>query len=231
MSQVICIIPLRSKSKGLKNKNICKISKLPMCLYAIISAYKSKIFKKIYICYDSIYYKKLIFFELSKLKMNVDKFIFFKRSAKSSTDNAQTEEVLLELFSKLNLKTKYCCLIQATSPLLNQNDIKKGFELFRKKKYDSIFSGSSFYKFVWKNYRNKYFPINYNPRKRSMRQNINLFVKENGAFYFFQVKKFLKIKSRLFGKVGAFIMPEDRSVEVDSKNDLETVKIYLKLKG
>ena len=42
----ICIIPLRSKSKGLKNKNIKKINKIPLCMFAISETIKSNIFEK-----------------------------------------------------------------------------------------------------------------------------------------------------------------------------------------
>ena len=64
-----------------------------------------------------------------------------------------------------------------------------------------------------------------------MRQDINSYVKENGAFYFFNVNKFLKKKCRLFGRIGAFIMPEERSIELDSKNDLKIIKNYFLLKN
>ena len=47
--------------------------------------------------------------------------------------------------------------------------------------------------------RNNYFPINYNP-KRSMRQNIHSYVKENGAFYFL-IEEVLKIKCNFLEKL------------------------------
>tara|TARA_Y200000002_G_C22496415_1_gene585233 strand:- start:127 stop:831 length:705 start_codon:yes stop_codon:yes gene_type:complete len=227
MNECICIIPLRSKSKGLRNKNILKIGNFPMCLYSIISAYKSNIFKKIFICYDSEKYKKIIFKEIKKLKLKIDKFYFYKRSSKSATDNSPTEVVIYELLKKIDYKGKYSCLIQATSPLLHQKDIKQSYKIFKNKNYDTMLSVSSFNKFIWKEVKDKYYPINYSPRKRFMRQKISSFVKENGAFYFFNAKKFLKIRCRLFGKVGAFIMPEERSIEVDTKKDLNVVKNYI----
>ena len=111
-----------------------------------------------------------------------------------------------------------------------EKDLIQAYNLYKLKNYDSLLSVSSFKKFVWKKRRNNYFPINYNPKKRSMRQNIHSYVKENGAFYFFDRKKFLKIKCRLFGKIGAYIMPEERSIEVDNLKDLLEVKNYMKSK-
>ena len=58
MSSAICIIPLRSKSKGIKNKNIKKILDIPLCMYVLSVAIKSKLFSKIIIASDSNKYFK-----------------------------------------------------------------------------------------------------------------------------------------------------------------------------
>ena len=46
---MICIIPIRSKSKGLKNKNIKLLNGMPLVMHSINTALKSKIFNKIII--------------------------------------------------------------------------------------------------------------------------------------------------------------------------------------
>ena len=66
----ICIIPLRSKSKGLKNKNIKLLNKLPLCIYSIKVAIESKIFKKIFIAIDDVKYEIIISSYIKKLKIN-----------------------------------------------------------------------------------------------------------------------------------------------------------------
>ena len=136
-----------------------------MCLYPIISAYKSKIFNKIFICYDSKKYKDIILNQISKLNLDKEKVFFLKDLKKSSTDKSQTEEVLDELLSKIDFEIETCCLIQATSPLLVEKDLIQAYNLYKLKNYDSLLSVSSFKKFVWKKRRNNYFPINYNPKK------------------------------------------------------------------
>ena len=52
MEKNICIIPLRSGSKGFKNKNIKKINKIPLCMFVISETIKSNIFEKIFIAID-----------------------------------------------------------------------------------------------------------------------------------------------------------------------------------
>ena len=52
-----------------------------------------------------------------------------------------------------------------------------------------------------------------------MRQKIGKFYVENGAFYLFNVKKFLSYKNRLFGKIGCHEMSYDDSIDIDTKKD------------
>ena len=48
--------------------------------------------------------------------------------------------------------------------------------------------------------------------------------------FIFLIERSFKIKCRLFGKIGAYIMPEERSIEVDNLKDLLEVKNYMKSK-
>ena len=61
-----------------------------------------------------------------------------------------------------------------------------------------------------------------------MRQKNNNFVLENGAFYIFNIKKFMKKKSRLFGNIGTYLMPEIRSSEIDSLEDFKLIEFIFK---
>ena len=47
-------------------------------------------------------------------------------------------------------------------------------------------------------------PINYDFKNRPMRQKNKRYVCENGAFYIFKKKGFMKYKNRMFGKIGYF---------------------------
>ena len=51
---------------------------------------------------------------------------------------------------------------------------------------------------------------------------------ENGTFFIFNSKKFLKNKCRFFGKIGTFVMPKFKSYQIDDKEDLEIVSIFSK---
>lgn len=214
---MICIIPIRSGSKGLKNKNIKEFNGMPLVIHTVNSALKSKIFTKIIIATDSNYYIKFLTRKILDLKIPSKKILFYKRSKYSSTDIAPTEIVISEVLKKYN-EFSNACIIQATSPFLKSNDIKKGFIKFKKNKFDSMFSCYVFKKFLW--VKKKFLkPLNYDLFKRPMRQKIGKFYVENGAFYFFNIKKYFFYRNRLFGKIGCYEMPYEDSLDIDTKYD------------
>ena len=223
MSKNICIIPLRSKSKEVKNKNIKLIKGLPLCMYVLKTAINSGIFSEVVVASDSInYFRKIKKFS-KKISLDLKNVSFFVRSKKSSTDISPTEEVIKEVLIEKKF-FKYCYLIQATSPLIKIIDLKKGEKLLYKKKCDSLFSSYESKKFIWRKIGKKILPINYNFAQRPMRQNYLSNYVENGAFYAFSVKKFFTKKSRLFNKISTVIMPKERSLEIDSLEDFNNVQ-------
>ncbi len=211
--KILCILPIRSGSKEVKNKNILNFRGNPLSYYAITVAIKSKIFDKIIIATDSKKYVHII----KKFTKN-KKVEFFIRSKKSASDNAQTELVVKEVLKKFN-SFDNTFLMQVTSPFINKNDLKLALTKFKKEKLDSLFSCYLTKKFFWINRNNVLNPINYNFKKRPMRQKHKKTMVENGAFYIFKNSKFHKYNNRLFGKIGSFIMPKERSIEIDSLAD------------
>ena len=217
INKKICIIPIRSKSKEIPNKNIKKIYGIPLICFSLQSCIDSKVFNEIRIACDSDEYISY----LKKIIKNHLNITFFKRSKKSSKDNSQTEEVLLEVLKKKKIKNTICALVQATSPLINKKDIKEAFSYFLKKKFDSLFTSYQTKKFCWKKNTVNYSPLKYNFKKRKMRQRQKNFFIENGALYIFQTKNLKKYNSRLHKNIGTFLMEQKKSLEIDNYNDLD----------
>lgn len=223
--KIYCIIPLRSGSKGIKNKNIKHLNGKPLACYAINSAIKSKIFEKVIVATDSVNYINI----LKRYSRN-KKVIYFERNKKNATAKSPTENVIFEILNSTTFigKKDLIMLIQATSPLIKPKYIIDARKYFLKKKFDSLFSAFSFQKFIWTNKKNLNYPINYNYKKRPMRQSVGQFFVENGAFYLFKVEKFLKLKNRLFNKIGIYIMPKKDSIDIDNLNDFKKAELILK---
>jgi CMP-N,N'-diacetyllegionaminic acid synthase len=57
--KLVALIPARSGSKRIKNKNISLLNKKPLLAYSIIEAQKTNLFEKIVVSTDSIKYKNI----------------------------------------------------------------------------------------------------------------------------------------------------------------------------
>ena len=82
---------------------------------------------------------------------------------------------------------------------------------------------------VWKTKGKKLIP---NYKKRNVRQKNKTQYLENGSFYIFSKKNFIKKKIRLFGKIGNFIQSKLKSFQIDTHEDLFIVNTLMgKLKN
>ena len=70
--------------------------------------------------------------------------------------------------------------------------------------------------------------ISYKPKRRKRSQFLKENFFENGAIYILKTKNFLKEKCRLSNKIGIYIMPKLRSLEIDEKSDLDLINYILK---
>ena len=214
----IAIIPIRSGSKSIKNKNIKDFNGKPLAYHNIFTALNSRLFSQVIVASDSSDYKNT----LNKYK-ELQGMIFIKRPKSISTDKSSTEDTVNFVLNKINFKGNVF-LIQATSPLLIPNDLKEALKLFYINKYDSLFSCYESKSFIWELNRAKIKAKNYNFRKRPMRQDINPYYIENGAFYIFNSDKFKKFQNRLFDKIGLFVMNKYRSIDIDELIDFKIAK-------
>lgn len=221
----IALIPIRKGSKGVKNKNIRKLNNKPLFYYSLSQALKSNLFEKIIIASDS-----------EKYFLNVKKYfkdkriVYYKRNSAISGDYSTTEETISKVLKKYS-EYDNCFLIQATSVFQKSDDLISAYKFFLKNKFDSLFSSCNLSRFIWSK-KNKITSINYDYKKRPMRQkfNKNNFCIENGAFYIFKVNKYLKYRNRLFGKIGTYQMSDINLFEIDDKLDFRICDFIIKNK-
>lgn len=207
---MIAIVPIRSGSKSIPNKNIKLLKGKPLVWWVLNSLNKSNI-DKIIIATDPEYKQVIKNFKFTKLKTYI-------RDKKNSTDISSTEDVLLETILNLKL-TDDIMLVQATSPLTTFEDFNKGINLYQD--YDSVLSVVRQKRFIWDN---KGKPINYNYKLRPRRQDWEGYLVENGAFYINHSSNILQDKNRLSGKIGLCEMDEKTYYEIDSLNDWKIIE-------
>ena len=219
MKEIVALILCKGNSKGVKNKNIKPFSGKPLMYWTIKSLKDSKMINKIYISSES---EKI----LNYAKQH--KIITIKRPKILSHPKSKSEEAIYHAIKAIKSNFDYIVFPQVTSPLRPKDIFDKSLKYFFKKKFDSLFSANIPSKiFLWQKNKNIILP-KYNINKRPMRQDIKNVFLENGSFYIFKKKGFMKFKNRLFGKIGAYLMNKKYSYDIDEELDFQINKIIKK---
>ena len=129
--KVIAIVPARSGSKGIKNKNIVDLCGKPLLSWTIEAALNCPFVDDIAISSDNKDYIAIA----EKAGAN----LLIERPATLSSDNATSVDVVLHT---LNIYSEYewYVLLQPTSPLRTSVHITESFELLRNSEAKSIVS-------------------------------------------------------------------------------------------
>ena len=125
--KIICIIPARSGSKRIPNKNIIKFYGKPIILYAIKKTLKTKLFKQIYVSTDSS--------KIKKIAENFGANVPFIRSRKLSGDKVPIKDVIVNFLQKLTIvknNIDFHCVVFPMTPLLDPNDLVKAYKRLKK---------------------------------------------------------------------------------------------------
>jgi CMP-N-acetylneuraminic acid synthetase len=223
---MICIIPARRNSKGLRNKNIKNLNGIPLIQHSINVAKKSKEITNIIISTDDSRIIKR-FQNDKKIK------IPFVRPKNLSHDNASSIDVYLHAIRFLEKKEKIesFCVLLPTCPIRNYKDIDKAISIFRKKKLGFLISvtKSKPLEFHFKINKNK-FMQKLNEIKMSVknRQKLPEVFTPNGSLYIFNVKKLKKEKSFMRSETYCYEMNRFYSQDIDDEIDFKIIKKLLK---
>jgi pseudaminic acid cytidylyltransferase len=216
----ICIIPARSGSKRIKNKNIQKINGIPLIGMTIKIAKKSGLFKRIIVSTDCP--------QISSIAKKYGAEVPFLRSKKLSNDFTPIFKVLIDVVKRIgSQKEKFHFCIYPTSILINKYDLKKALLKIKKTKSKSIFPianfennpyrsliiKNNFIKFTWPKYQ----------LKRS--QDLNSLYYDTGSFYIYETKALLKItEKQLIPKKSTYIILKKNLIDVNYPKDLKLLK-------
>ena len=145
-SEIICIIPARGGSKGLKKKNLQKVHNKRLIEYPIEYALKSKLVGTILVSTDDK--------NIANVAKKSGAIAPFLRPKNISGDFATTEETLkhaLITYEKYTKKKfKICIFLTCTDIFRKKEWIKKGISILCKdKSIESVFVGNKTHKNFW----------------------------------------------------------------------------------
>lgn len=225
--KTIAIVPIRSGSKRIKDKNITEFLGKPL-FWWVCNALENSSVDQFIVSSDSQEYLDRV------IDCGFTKMIPHVRSEEDSTDTATTEQVMVSALQDNNIKKGVVLLSQVTSPWVTSRDINYMINSFNTGQYTSILSVAENNKFLWKKQLDKYvIEANYDSMNRPRSQDFeDTYFIENGGLYINDIYPFLRNKNRILESlVGYYKMPWWTSIEIDTIEDLQILEYIMKQKG
>lgn len=220
------VIPARSGSKGIRDKNIRELSGKPLIAYTIEAALQCRYIDNVMVSTDSDIY--------AAISRKYGAEVPFLRSAKNATDMTASIDVLLEVldeYEKDGQSFESVVLLQPTSPLRTRTNLDEAFRLFYDQKADSVVSVCECeHSPLWSNT----LPDDLNMFKfiknYHRRQEQEKYYRLNGAIYISKVDVLRQIQSFYGEKSYAYIMGRNESIDIDTEQDLELAEFLINKK-
>ena len=231
MKKVLCTICMRGGSKGVPSKNLRKLHSKPLMAYTIEHALETGLFEHVVVSTDSN--------EIADKAKEYGAEAWFLRPAELATDEAPKIPVIRHAFleSEKYFKQKFDVLVDldATSPLRNVADINGAYEQFVEEDADILITASPCRK-------NPYFNMveKANGRVQKVkelktpiirRQDAPQVYDMNASIYIWKRQALLESDSLFTDKTSLYVMPEERSVDIDTNLDWQFVEFINGITG
>lgn len=219
---VLAVIPARAGSKGLPGKNIRMLSGKPLLAWTIKAAKRSRYIDRLILSSDSG--------NIMKIAARYGCETPFKRPEAIAKDKTPMADVLLHVLKNIP-GYDYLVLLQPTSPLRSSADIDGCIKRCVDGEASACIS-------VYEPKANPYWIYRLDKKGRLSgfcgdkkylrRQELPKVYAVNGAVYCAKVSSFLKRKSFVCPDTLGYIMPQERSIDIDCVFDLKLAEIALK---
>lgn len=229
--KILVTICARQGSKRVKNKNIREISGKPLIAHTIETAKKWAKADKIIVSTDSE--------EIAKISKNYGAKIPFLRPEKLSNDTAPKLPVIQHAVEYLkDVQGEEFDLVvdlDPTSPLRTVEDIENAYNIMLDKKPLNLFSvtpakknpyfnmvelNKKGYAYLCKNLENPVYRMQDSPKVYEM----------NASIYMFWTKDLFSIENVVGTKSAVYVMPYERSIDIDSEFDFKIVEYFMQNK-
>ncbi len=216
----------RGGSKGIKNKNLSKINGKPLIYFTLKEAKKSKDLTNYIVSTDSSKIKNVV----KKYKVDVP-FIRPKKFARDNSSSASAlKHALTECEKFYNKKFDYVVELMATNPLKSVIDINNIIKILIKNNADSVIAVNQLYDHhparIKKIIKGKIYDFSVKEKLESRRQDLKPEAYVRSGSIYAMSRRFVMQEKRYFsGKSFAYVLPSERTINIDNKNDLLIAKI------
>lgn len=221
--KVLFVITARGGSKGVPRKNIKMLGGMPLIAYKIIAAQKCQFENRIIVSTDDE--------EIANISKGYGIEIPFMRPKELATDTASSMEVVAHAMDWVTKndreKYDYVCLLEPSSPFASFQDIDKALELIIERDADTLLGmkevevATTFIHSLDDKGGLSHFYYAIKDLKSIRRQDQKKEYTMNGCMYIAKWNYF--IQNKLFHSENSvpYIMPEEKSIEIDTMLDYE----------
>jgi len=226
---VLGIIPARGGSKRIPRKNLIKLAHKPLIAYTIEAGLHSPYIDTLVVSTDDR--------EIADVAITHNAQVPFLRPIELARDESCTFEAIrhsIEYYRDIEKREfDFVVLLQPTSPLRDSSDINEALEFLIYKRADAVISVCEVeHSPLWTNT----LPVDLSMAgflradvKNLHSQDLRRYYRLNGAIYICNTRRLLAEKSFfIMDNVYAYIMPKEKSVDVDTMLDLKLCEILLK---
>jgi len=222
--KILAVIPTRGGSKGIPRKNIRELAGKPLIAWTIAEAKKSKYIDRCIVSTEDE--------EIMQVAEKWGGDVPFKRPTKLAEDDSPGIDTILHAIDEL---PAYDCvmMLQATSPLRTVADIDGCIEYFFRNEAEACVSVTSAEANPYWMYTledgNRMKPILSLPKEKFyQRQKLPIVYQLNGAVYIAEKKWLMKNKSFITEETLGYVMPINRSYDIDTEMDFIMINKILK---
>lgn len=225
-SRILGLIPARGGSKGVLRKNIRLVAGKPLVVYSIDAALQSGCLNPVIVSTDDD--------EIAQVSAAWGAEIMMRPPELAGDETpmiAVVRHVIEQLEQERGMRFDYCVLLQPTAPMRTAQDIRTAVDILKNTDADTVVSvykvGDHHPSRMYHIEDEKLIPMQSEPPNR-LRQSLPPVYHRNGAVYAFQRSLLERADSLIGEDVRPYIMPEERSVNIDNEVDLLLADLLLK---
>ncbi len=221
--KILAIIPARGGSKGIPRKNIRLLSGKPLIAYSIETALQSKYIDTVVVSTEDE--------EIAEIARIYGAEVIM-RPNELAKDDSPIMDTIFHVLETIKMNYDIVVLLQPTSPLRNCIDINNAIELFLNKNCESVVGVTENLSLYWSfSIEEGYLkPIFGNKYLKNRRQDLPKTYVPNGAIFISTPITLQKYKSFYCQKTIPYIMPRERSVDIDDEVDFKLAELLIKIK-
>lgn len=224
---VLALIPARGGSKSIPHKNLILLAGKPLIAWSIDPALKSAGVDRVIVSTEDA--------EIAEIAARFGAEIPFMRPASLARDDTPGIDPVLHAVNWLseneNYKPDYILLLQPTSPLRVVEDIDSALQLAQNSRADAVVSVCkvSQHPYWMKTIDAHGFIEDFIKLDAAVhsRQNLPAVYALNGAIYLVKRDVLLKEGTLFPEKTAAYIMPQERSIDIDEPLDIKLAEKLL----